>query len=322
MSAMILGPWRLRTYSFDIIFVYQPSPITQCIPAIILGRLKHAPVLLWTLDLWPETLRAVGIIQKPAMLHVIGWLVAAIYRNCALVLGQSRAFAESISRLSGGPDRFRYLPQWSERLFEGGLEGVEAAPEVRPFLDKFNVVFAGNIGEAQDFPLILDAAESLRHREDINWLIIGDGRAASEARARVIASGLEAQVHFLGRHPLERIPAFLVAAGTLLVTLKRDPVFSLVIPGKVQTYLAAGLPIVGMLDGEGARVLEESGAAFVGPAGDAGALVKSITRMADTPASVRHAMGRRGAAYAAQHFDRDRLVTQLERWFVEVARWA
>ncbi len=148
----------------------------------------------------------------------------------------------------------------------------------------------------------------------------GDGRAAADARAQVAARGLGERVHFLGRHPIERIPAFFVAAGALLVTLKRDPVFARVIPGKVQTYLAAGLPIVGMLDGEGARVLKESGAARVGPSGDAETLARNVASLADTPQGERAAIGARGAAYAAREFDRDRLLAQLEIWCAEVAR--
>ena len=320
VSASLVGPWKLRGLKFDVIFVYQPSPITQCIPALVVGWMKRAPVLLWTLDLWPETLIAVGAVRRPAALRAVSWIVSAIYRRCALVLGQSRAFEESVTRHSGGPERFRYFPQWSEPLFDGGLDGVVPAPEVQPFLGSFNVVFAGNIGEAQDFPVILEAAERLRNRTDIKWLIIGDGRAAADARAQVAARGLGERVHFLGRHPIERIPAFFVAAGALLVTLKRDPVFARVIPGKVQTYLAAGLPIVGMLDGEGARVLKESGAARVGPSGDAETLARNVASLADTPQGERAAIGARGAAYAAREFDRDRLLAQLEIWCAEVAR--
>lgn len=318
VSATVFGPWKLRGQVFDVIFVYQPSPITQCIPAIVIGWFKRAPVVLWTLDLWPETLSAVGVVRRPFLLRAVGVLVSAIYKGCALVLGQSRAFAASVERYSGGPERFRYFPQWSEPLFDGGLEGVASAPEVEKFSSAFNVLFAGNIGEAQDFPVIVAAAEALRERSDINWLIVGDGRAAAQVRAEVAQRGLQDRVHFLGRHPIERMPAFFKSAGALLVTLRRDPVFGQVIPGKVQTYLAAGLPIIGMLDGEGARVLLESKSAFVGAAGDAAALAQNVQRMADATKEERATMGANGAAYAAREFDRERLLDLLEGWFAEL----
>ena len=319
LSGASLGTWRLRGKPFDAIFVFQPSPITTCLPAILIGRLKRAPVLLWVLDLWPETLSAVGVVRSPWLLALIGLVVSFIYRRCDLVLGQSRAFQPNIEKYAGDSSRFRYFPSWAEPLFRASLAAVEPAPEVQEFQDTFNVLFAGNIGEAQDFPAILDAAEALRHRADIRWLIVGDGRAAEWVRAEIGRRGLEEAVRMLGRHPIERMPAFFRGGDALLVTLKSDPVFAMTIPGKVQTYLATGLPLIGMLDGEGARVIEEAGAGFVCPSGDGRALANRVARLAELPPGERVAMGARGVAYSQREFDRDRLLTQLEGWMREVA---
>jgi len=315
----IVGAWRLRGREFDAIFVYQPSPISSALPANLIGALKGVPVVLWTLDLWPETLRAVGVVKSPALLGAVGVLVSFIYRNCALVLGQSRAFESNVARYAGSADRFRYFPQWSEQIFAGDLSSVEPAEEMRPFAGKFNVLFAGNIGEAQDFPAILDAAERLRSRDDVRWLVVGDGRAAGWLREEIARRGLGAQVHLLGRHAVERMPAFFRGADALLVSLRADPVFSLTIPGKVQAYLASGMPLLGMLDGEGARVIEDSGAGFTCAAGDGAALAALVERLAALPPAEREAMGARGRDYSRAEFDRERLLAQLEEWLREVS---
>lgn len=314
MTASTLGVWRLRGRAFDAVFVYQPSPITSCLPALAIGRLKGAPVMLWTLDLWPESLRAVGVLRSPALLKLVGWLVTFIYRRCALVLGPSRAFEQSVTHYSADSGRFRYFPQWSESLFVPGLTTVEVAPEIRSVTSTFNVLFAGNIGVAQDFPAILDAADRLRHRADVRWLVVGDGRSADWVRAEIVRRGLSGQVQLLGRYPIERMPAFFSGASALLVTLKRDPVFAPTIPGKVQTYLSSGLPLIGMLDGEGARVIEESGAGFTCEAGDSAGLSAQVERMMSLTPSERSAMGARGLSYSQREFDRDRLLAQLEDW--------
>jgi colanic acid biosynthesis glycosyl transferase WcaI len=318
-SAATLGAWRLRGRPFDAVFVFQPSPVTSCLPALVIGRLKRAPVILWTLDLWPETLQAVGVLRSPLLLSFVGRLVRFIYRRCALVLGQSRAFASNVERYAGGADRFRYFPQWSEALFSIDPASVAPAPEVQPYAGTFNVLFAGNIGDAQDFPAILDAAERLRHRPDIRWLVVGDGRAAAWVREEVERRGLGARVILLGRHPAERMPAFFKGASALLVSLKRAPVFALTIPGKVQAYLASGLPVLGMLDGEGARVIEEAQAGLTCAAGDGAALATLVERLAVLPAAERSEMGARGLHYARREFDRERLVGQLEGWLRGVA---
>ena len=118
----------------------------------------------------------------------------------------------------------------------------------------------------------------------------------------------------LGRFPVERMPSFFSGADALLVSLKAEPIFALTIPGKVQSYLAAGRPILGMLDGEGARVLEESGAGLVAPSGDAQALARHAIALAGLDGARRAAMGMRGQEYCAAHFKRSSLMTQLERW--------
>lgn len=312
------GVRLLADREFDSILVYQPSPITSCLPALAVGRSKRAPVLLWTLDLWPETLQAIGVVTSPALLGLVGRLVTFIYSRCALVLGQSRAFEENVTRLSGDPGRFRYFPQWAEPLFSE-TDGNGIAPELLPFSDTFNVLFAGNIGEAQDFPAILDAAERLRQREDIRWLIVGDGRAAGWVRAEIGRRDLGRAVHLLGRHPIQRMPAFYRGADALLVSLKRDPVFSMTIPGKVQTYLASGVPLLGMLDGEGARVIDEAGAGLTAPAGDAAGLAANVERLAALEPGLRSSMGTRGLAYAREEFDRGALLQRLEGWMESCA---
>ena len=319
LAGAAFGPWRLRGRQFDAIFVFETSPITSCLPAILIGRLKRAPVLMWVLDLWPETLAAVGVVRSSWLLAMIGRLVSFIYRHCDLVLAGSQAFLPSIEKHSGDASRIRYFPGWAEPLFRESNTAVEGAPELQPYQKTFNVLFAGNIGEAQDFPAILDAAEVLRERPDIRWLIVGDGRAATWVRGEIRRRGLDELVVMLGRHPIERMPAFFSAADALLVTLKRDPVFALTIPGKVQAYLATGLPVIGMLDGEGARVLLESRAGLVCPSGDGVALADRVVKVAALAAKERAEMGAHGREYSAREFDRDRLLTQLEHWMREVA---
>jgi colanic acid biosynthesis glycosyl transferase WcaI len=319
ITASTVGVARMRGTTWDAIFVYQPSPITSCLPALVLGRVKRAPVLLWTLDLWPESLEAVGAVTSATLLRHVGRLVSFIYRRCALVLGQSSGFQDNVERYSGSATRFRYFPQWSEDLFDSQSTALALAPEMARFHGQFNIVFAGNIGDAQDFPAILDAADQLKHRRDISWVLIGDGRAAAWLKAEIVNRELSETVFMLGRFPLERMASFFCGASALLVSLKRDPVFALTIPGKVQTYLAAGLPLVAMLDGEGARVIEASGAGFTCAAGDSTRLASHVERMSALSLEVRRSMGECGVAYAKREFGREQLLAQLEGWIAQVA---
>jgi glycosyltransferase involved in cell wall biosynthesis len=310
ISACLYGPWRLRGQQADVIFVFEPSPVTVGLPAILLGRIKRAPVVFWALDLWPETLAAIGVVRSPMVLGWVGHLVRFIYERCTLVLGQSRGFLPKIAKYCSDAKKIRYFPSWAEEIFNEA--DLTPAPEVPVQKGVFNVLFAGNIGEAQGLPAVLNAAESLRHNNAIRWLIVGDGRRSVWLHEEVARRGLQSNVLLLGRFPVERMPSFYAHADALLVSLKKDPVFSLTIPGKVQSYLMAGVPILGMLDGEGASIITDSNAGFVCAAGNSAGLASAVLALFAMSFDQRKQLGVNGRDYAQKEFGRGLLMDQLE----------
>lgn len=304
------GPWLLRGVLVDVIFVFEPSPVTVGLPAVLLGKIKKVPVVFWALDLWPETLAAMGVVRSPRVLGWVGHMVRFIYNRCTLVLGQSRGFLGSIANYCDDKTKIRYFPSWSEDVFTDNF--VQPAAEVPEIAAGFTVVFAGNIGEAQDMPAVLDAAERLRDNPSIRWIIVGDGRKHGWLQSEVIRRGLGKQVLLPGRFPVERMPSFYAHADALLVSLKRDPVFSMTIPGKVQSYLMAGIPLLGMLDGEGAVVIRDAQAGLTCDAGDSAGLAKAVQEMAVMSPDKRKHFGLNGLMYARQEFGRAQLMHHLE----------
>ena len=304
--------------NFDVIFIYGASPATVAIPAVLIKFMIQAPVVLWVLDLWPESVSATQAIRSPRALQWIERIVRFIYRHCDRILVQSRAFVPHVEQQGISPEKVFYFPSWAETVYEAAGAQPPVPATVR-LPEGFRVMFAGNVGVAQDFETILTAAERLKLRCDIHWIIIGDGRMLSWVQAEVERRQLAGTVHLLGRYPLEAMPAFFAQADVLLVTLRRTSIFALTIPGKVQSYLASGRPIVGALDGEGAQIIQEAGAGVVCPAECPDALADAVVRLVETPQEARGLMGRRGAEYHATHFDRTVLFDQLERWMQELA---
>jgi len=315
VAGCLWAAWLLRDRKFDLVFVYEPSPITVALPAILLGKLKNAPVVLWVLDLWPDTLQALGVIRSPAILKPLETLVRFIYRHCTLILGQSRAFAVRIAEQCGQPEKVRYFPSWTEEIFEGPQ--AEKAPEVPPGGDFFNILFAGNVGDSQDFPSILEATERLRLDLRVRWLIVGDGRKSGWLRQEVARRGLEKNILLLGRHPVERMPSFYAHADALLVSLKKTPVFGMTIPGKLQSYLMIGIPILGMIDGEGAEIIQTAHAGICCGSENPEGLARIVRTLVEMPKGQRDKMGQAGRQYAKQEFDRNKLITRLEKMFSE-----
>lgn len=316
LFASLFGPVLCRG-RFDLIFVYEPSPITVGLPAIVLKKLKRAPIMFWVLDLWPESLAATGAVTSPRVLNGVRRLVRFIYRRCDRVLVQSRAFVDPVARVGAARDKILYFPNWAESLFQSGTIEMEAIG-ADMFPQGFLVMFAGNVGVAQDFPTILAAAELLRAEKTIHWLIVGDGRMLAWVREEVERRALTQTVHLLGQHPLALMPQFFDKADVMLVTLKREAIFSLTIPGKLQSYLAYGKPVVAALDGAGAQVVEEAHAGRTCAAEDPQALAQAVLAMRQASKTQLNAMGENGKAYYAKNFERAMLLNRLQQWMQEL----
>ncbi len=318
LFASILAPFRVHG-DFDVILVYEPSPVTVGLPALVLKALKRAPLLFWVQDLWPESLVAADAVSQNWILAGIERLVRFIYRRCDRILVQSRAFVGAILRYAIAHDRILYFPNSAEALYQP-LALEPNAPEREKMPAGFRVMYAGNVGAAQDFATILGAADRLRDETAIQWVILGDGRSRPWVESEVARRGLGHSVHLLGRHPVESMPRFFSLADAMLVTLRRDPILALTLPSRVQSYLACARPIVAALDGEGARVIQEAGAGLVAGSGDPDALARAVLDMYRKPESERLAMGQRGRRYFEQHFEREMLLSRLENWMLKVAR--
>jgi glycosyltransferase involved in cell wall biosynthesis len=178
----------------------------------------------------------------------------------------------------------------------------------------FNIVFAGNLGTVQALDSVLAAAEQLKEHAEINIVLVGSGSLTPWLESEIKLRNLQ-NVSMLGRFPVEAMPGILSQASALLVSLCRDPIISKTIPSKVQVYLAAGKPIIASLDGEGARIVEASGAGLACSAEDADALSQAILKLHSLPAQELELMGRKGVEYYQQHFEPTMLARRLREHF-------
>ena len=316
-SATALGLPRLG-HRFDVVFVYEVSPITVALPAIALRHLRSVPVVLWEQDLWPDNVSATGAVRSKRLLRAISWLTRWIHARCDVILAQSRAFIEPLEAQGVRHDRLSYLPNWAETLYEP-MELEPDAPERAALPQGFLVVFAGNIGVSQDFGTILSAAERLRDHPDIHWVVLGDGRMKHWVDRQVARRGLGGVVHLLGQHPVETMPRYFALADALLISLRHDALYSMVVPSKLQSYMACAKPVIAALDGEAARIVRESQGGLVVSAEDPDALAEAVLRISTMTSDERQAMGCRNRRYFEEHFERDRLVSDLERMLLETA---
>lgn len=310
-----LGLWRCwKTY--DVIFIFQPSPITVALPALLLRALKKIPMVLWVQDLWPETLSAMGIVKHPWLLNRIDALARFIYKRCDVILAQSQGFKTVLEKKCAVP--VLYFPNPAESFYRP-MTLDSHGPERALLPQGFIVMFAGNVGKAQDFPNILAAAAELQSLPDVHFVIVGEGSQWQWVKETIAQNKLN-QVHLLGHYPVEAMPRFFALADVLLVTLQRGPAFALTTPSKVQSYLACGKPIVAALEGDGAAVIQTAGAGLVVPPENPSALSAAILQLKHMGAEAREAMGCSGRKYFDAHFRSDTLVKRLEGIFKKVIK--
>jgi len=263
--------------NFDLIFVYEPSPITVCIPAIILKKRKKTPIIMWVTDLWPESIRAASKINNGIIEKLLNPLVTFIYHSCNSIFVTSKGFISSIVDRKIGIDKIHYFPQWAEPIFKPIFTTKPIISEIPN--NSFKIIFAGNIGEAQDFPSILKAAQLLKNNINIHWIIIGSGRKENWLKDQLALKNLENNFHMAGRYDLKKMPKIYSTADAMLLSLRDEHIFSLTIPAKLQSYMACGKPILGMVNGEVAKIIEEANAGLTCSSGDFEGLVKNVLKM-------------------------------------------
>lgn len=316
ISASLLGPWLLRNHQFDVVFVGGYSPFTVGFPAALLSKLKRVPMLYWLQDLWPESLSATGVVTSKRVLGLVGKMVKMMYGYCDRILVQSRGFVAPAINIGAKKEKILYFPNWAEPLYRRVTLPLDAPERNEVPTDGFIAMFAGNLGAAQSLETILDAAEQLKE-DEVHWVFLGDGRKRNWLQDQKTSRGLD-KVHILGRRDVGTMPLYFSLADAMLVTLDPDPAITTTIPGKIQSYLACGRPIVGALDGEGAKVIDESGSGITVPSGDAHGLAESILNMSKMNHAERQSMGDAALACYRQYFEREQLVSQLEQWMSDM----
>ena len=287
---------------FDVVFTNQTSPVTMSGGAMVYGRKHRKKVVLYCMDLWPASLAAGGVGERSLIYRAFGRISKKIYRAADRILITSESFRDYLqTQFQIGDDRIVYHPQYAN---------VTQIPQRSPDQKNVNLVFAGNIGTAQSIDTILKAAKHLEEVKQLWWHIVGDGSELENCKEMAAKLGLS-NVIFHGRKPQSEIPEYMAMADGLLLTLTADPVISMTLPGKTQTYMASGKPIIAAANGEIPRVIADSCCGFCAPAEDAEALAGAVRDFMAHPD--RRSLGENGKRYYQQHFSRERFMDALEQ---------
>ena len=297
---------------FDKIIVQQLSPVMMGLPAVVVKKIQKIPVYFWVLDLWPESLESAGGIKNKKILGFFESMVKFLYRNSDKILISSKGFKQSILKKGNFEDKIIYFPNWAEKSINESKQNVEI--NLPKFPSGFNILFAGNVGVAQDLVNAIKAMEIvLKQNKKINFLILGDGRDRKRLEKLVLEKNIEKNIHFFGKYPIETMSYFFSKADCMFVSLKNEPIFSLSLPAKVQAYMSVGKPIISMMNGEGYNIINEADCGFAVHAEDYKDLADKILEIEKLPVLERQRLGENGKSFYQENFVLENCISNLEK---------
>ena len=310
ISSFFFGFFYLFKKKIDTIFLFCPSPITSVLPAIILNKIFKKKVIIWILDLWPDTLIDLKYVKNPFLIKILKNLVKFIYNNSDLILAQSKSMKKEIEKIT--KTKCLFFPSWPEEdVDENDIRLSENLNKKKENVTR--ILFTGNIGEAQSFETLVNAAKSIRESHLIEWIILGDGRWKENFLRLVKENDLESNIKFFKAVPIKDVKSYINHADALYLSLKKNNTFSKTIPGKLQTYMFMQKPIIASISGETKKIINDAKCGYAGEAEDVESLIKNIKDFIKLTENEKKRMGLNAREYVVKHFKKENILDNLNK---------
>ncbi len=316
---------RMTKRRFDRVFIFETSPMTQALIGTTLAKRLHIPCDLYVQDLWPDNVEVVAGVKNRRILNAISRMCDGIYRDSTRILATSPSFVETLASRGVQKEKLLYWPQYAEAFYRPmerervrAAEADATAVRMIPDDNSLNIIFTGNIGAAQGLEILPQAAKLLKNRETsrpVRFVIVGDGRARESFEKELQRQQVSDHFVMIPRQPAEEIPRLLACCDAAFLSFMDTELFKKTIPAKLQSYMACGIPVIASAEGETERIIREADCGWSCPLGDAEALaetIASVCAMSSTDPKALAGYGERAVIYSKEHFDRDRLLGQLE----------
>lgn len=260
---------------YDAIIVHQTSPITQAWPALLLGVLQRTPIYTWVLDIWPDSVLA--FMNKPHKFVnlPLNWFTNLVYRCSKRILISSPGFRKLVNRDANYNDKIIYFPNWCEDILKMDSRDIRTLPE------GFRIMMAGNLSDATGLDGVVEVIKRTAVNSEIKWIFVGGGNREEWLRHTIKECRLDGCCEVLGRFPFEDMPSLYKLADVMFISLKPTTYQHLeqTIPARLQSYIAAGKPVVGMI-GEGVtQLINEINCGVCVNAGDYEACAETILKI-------------------------------------------
>lgn len=295
---------------YDIIYVFEVSPVTVGLPAITYKKKFGTPIAFNVQDLWPENIESVlGIHFKP-LIKTIDYIVDKIYKNSDYILCSSKSFTKNIAARGIDENKLYYWPQFCNTPKFDNM----SKPEIYDS-EYFNIVFSGNLGYAQGLDLLIDTAIKMKDAK-VRWYLVGDGRAKEHLQKRISENGIEKNVIFTGRVREEQSNEYVHFADCAYLSFKNDKLFDMTIPAKLQSYLACGTPIIAAAGGESADIINSSGCG-IATERSSDEVEKAVSALMNKSLEERKSMRDAAQKYFDENFEKNKVVDRFSELVLE-----
>ena len=305
LSSTSIGFFKLRKKKYDYILTFGTSPITVALTSLFFSKIKKARTIIWVLDLWPDILKDLDIINNRIILKILTKITNFTYKNHDIILAQSESFLRQIIKHNKNTI---YFPSWPETIKTKKLSNDLEDIKLDKFKNYFKIVFTGNIGQAQDFDRIIKLAKILKE-ENVIFIIVGKGRKFEYFKKVKLSENIN-NIIFMGNYPLEKMNYFHEIADALILTLNSGEALNKTIPGKLSTYMMAGKPIIGVIDGEAKDIINFSKSGICLDFND-DEYIKKVKTFVNLDKQELEILGNNAKTYTAKFFNKQKILKDL-----------
>lgn len=307
--------WKLfNKENFDMVFIYEVSPMTQALPAVWIAKKLKIPCYIYVMDLWPENFEIITGISSSLVTRPLNKMVDYIYKNCNKIFTASESFKKNIQSRGVDPEKVFFWPQYAEEFYH-----TRATKSKKIIVDdKLNITFAGNVGMAQGLEILPILGQSFK-KENINvrFNIVGNGRYLETLLNEVNKNGLQEYFNFLEPVPPTEISEIFSASDFSFVCLQENEIFSMTIPAKLQSSMACGKPILLSASGESKDIVIKAECGYVSDAGDVNHLIENIKKIVKLDKKQIEKLGNNSRNYFENNFEKEKLLDSMDSFLVE-----
>jgi glycosyltransferase involved in cell wall biosynthesis len=289
---------------YDYVLGFNMSALTGMLPAILIGKLYKKPVTFWALDIWPDSVYAYGFKKTKALSYFLDKFVKFMYNNVDNIALSSNGFESKLRPYTRSDLTFNYLPQWADDL-DMDLEPADLSID-----DKVHFTFAGNIGKVQNLENIINAfcLLSSEYQEKSQFNIIGNGSNLGNLKR---LTNNNPNIVFHGEKPRSDMASYYKSSDFLIISLIDEPIFSVTVPAKTQTYIAAKKPILAIINGDTASIIQDNNLGLCADPSKIDAITSMFQRCIDMGQTERQSFTNENDCLLGTIFNKEKTIDKL-----------